>query len=199
VRKPKLYLMDEPLGTLDADLRLEMRELIRGQQLEAGVTTVYVTHDQEEAMSLADRVVVMAEGKIRQNGSPSAVYDRPADLFVAHFIGSPGMNFVEGEVRKGRFVAAGLELPLSREIRPGRTTLGVRPEFIRMDAVGVLPAEVVMDEYMGSCRNVHLEAACGRLVMRGKAEHRQRLGEKLALSLDPEHVRFFDPGTGKSL
>ena len=199
VRRPRLHLMDEPLGTLDADLRLEMRELIRSQQLEMGITTVYVTHDQEEAMSLADRVVVMEGGRIRQSGPPAQVYDRPADLFVAHFIGSPGMNCFEGEVRQGAFAAAGLEMPLAQKVRPGRAILGVRPEFIRPDTSGVLRAEVIMDEYMGSCRNVYLEAACGRLAMRGEREGRWAPGEHLVLGLDPEHVLFFDPETGRRL
>ena len=104
VRQPQLYLMDEPLGTLDSDLRLEMRELIKEQQLALGITTIYVTHDQEEAMSLADKVVVMEGGRIRQNGPPALVYDEPQDLFVAHFIGSPGMNFIEFFMVFGRIL-----------------------------------------------------------------------------------------------
>jgi multiple sugar transport system ATP-binding protein len=98
VRRPSVWLMDEPLGTLDADLRLAMCEFLRAQQLEHRVTTVYVTHDQEEALRLADRVVVMAGGAILQADRAAAVYDEPADLFVARFVGSPGMNFVEGDV-----------------------------------------------------------------------------------------------------
>jgi multiple sugar transport system ATP-binding protein len=98
VRRPSVWLMDEPLGTLDADLRLAMCEFLRAQQLEHRVTTVYVTHDQEEALRLADRIVVMAGGAILQADRAAAVYDEPADLFVARFVGSPGMNFVEGEV-----------------------------------------------------------------------------------------------------
>ena len=105
VRRPAVYLMDEPLGTLDADQRLAMRELIRTEQLASGVTTIYVTHDQEEAMSLADRIVVMDGGRIRQVGTPAEVYDRPSDLFVASFVGSPGMNFIPGEVAGASFRA----------------------------------------------------------------------------------------------
>jgi len=99
VRRPAVWLMDEPLGTLDADLRLAMCEFLRAQQLEQRVTTVYVTHDQEEAMRLADRVVVMSAGRILQADPPARVYDDPASLFVARFVGSPGMNFANGEVR----------------------------------------------------------------------------------------------------
>ena len=199
IRRPQLYLMDEPLGTLDADLRLEMRELIRTQQLETGVTTIYVTHDQEEAMSLADRVVVMEGGEIRQNGPAGEVYDWPADLFVAHFIGSPGMNFVEGEVADGCFRAGELELTLPYPVRPGETILGVRPEFVHAAGERVLGGEVVMDEYMGSCRIVHLETACGRLVMRGGAEGALAAGGRIELNFDLKHLRFFDPQTGKGL
>jgi len=101
VSRPGVWLMDEPLGTLDAGLRLELAEFLRAQQLENRITTVYVTHDQEEAMRLADRIVVMSEGAILQEGGAARVYDEPESLFVARFVGSPGMNLVAGEVRVG--------------------------------------------------------------------------------------------------
>ena len=104
VRRPRVWLMDEPLGTLDHEVRLELRSFIREQQQDLGVPTVYVTHDQEEAMAIADRVVVMDGGRILQAGTRAEVYDRPANLFVARFVGSPGMNLLEGVVRDGRFV-----------------------------------------------------------------------------------------------
>ncbi len=205
VRCPRLYLMDEPLGTLDADLRLEMRELIRAQQLEMGITTIYVTHDQEEAMSLADRVVVMEGGLIRQQGPPAEVYDRPADLFVAHFVGSPGMNFIEGEVQanggKASFVEQGghLNLPLGRQVHPGKATLGVRPEFVRPDGEGSFAGRVLMDEYLGDCRNIHLDTEWGRLVMRAGPVEKQDEGSVIPLSFDVGHVRVFDGESGMSL
>ena len=148
VRQPKLWLMDEPLGTLDAELRAEMRELIRAQQLEAGITTLYVTHDQEEAMSLADRIVVMERGHLRQVGPPASVYDKPEDVFVAHFIGSPGMNFIAGEILADDpttlVVRDGTALAIGDGQRPGSVTMGVRPEFIRgTPSAGALPATVV--------------------------------------------------------
>ena len=205
VRRPRLYLMDEPLGTLDADLRLEMREWIRARQLEMGVTTVYVTHDQEEAMSLADQVVVMDAGRIRQSGPPAEVYDRPADLFVAHFVGSPGMNFIEGEVAgegEGcRFTASagGWEVPLPRPLRGGRTVLGVRPEFVRPAVPGLLKARVVTEEYLGFCRNVFLDTACGRLTMQVDGGGGYPRGEELSLGFDLRHMRYFDAETGEGL
>ena len=196
VRRPRLYLMDEPLGTLDADLRLEMRELIRAQQLETGVTTLYVTHDQEEAMSLADRVVVMEAGQIRQNASPDQVYENPADLFVAHFIGSPGMNFVEGRVHEGCFEGKGWTLPLSQEGR-GPATLGVRPEHLRLDPQGPLRGRVAMDEYLGVCRHLYIDTEVGRLAMRVESDGSLPVGAEVGLSVAAEHVRLFDPTTGR--
>ena len=199
VRQPKMYLMDEPLGTLDADLRLEMRELIRAQQLASGVTTLYVTHDQEEAMSLADRVVVMDGGLIRQNAAAATVYDEPADLFVAHFIGSPGMNFFAGEICDGQFFAEGLSLPVETSVRAGPTKLGIRPEFVTVAKEGGLPASVLMDEYLGSCRNVHLQTACGRMVMRASDETAFVVGTQLRLTWPAERALIFDPASGERL
>ena len=199
VRTPRLYLMDEPLGTLDADRRLALRELIRVQQVEMGVTTIYVTHDQEEAMSLADRVVVMEGGRIRQSASPAAVYDNPADLFVAHFVGSPGMNFIRGEIGERRFAAAGLRLPVSARLRSGPTVLGVRPEFVRPDPAGPLQAEVLMDEYLGASRIAHLQTACGRMVMRSQGRTGYTAGDRLALGFDLARVLYYDPHTGENL
>ncbi len=205
VRTPQLYLMDEPLGTLDADRRLEMRELIRGQQLAMGVTTLYVTHDQEEAMSLADRVVVMEGGRVRQIGPPAQVYDEPADLFVAHFIGSPGMNFIDGELvfEKGqtRFVAANgtVHCPLERTLPQGPAVLGVRPEFVKVGEPGTIAGKVVMDEYLGSCRNIHVDTPCGRLALRTGDGENYGLGGQVGLYFEEEHVRFFAADTGEKL
>ncbi len=168
VRRPRVWLMDEPLGTLDADQRQAMREFIRAQQIESKVTTIYVTHDQEEAMSLADRIVVMEAGVIAQIGTPAEVYDRPASLFVANFVGSPGMNLV----------------------REGDGTLGVRPEFVRVDPAGAIAGRVAMDEYLGSVRMIHVDTERGRIVMR--SSEKRAAGESVRLSFDEGHVRRFD-------
>jgi len=202
VRRPDLYLMDEPLGTLDADKRLEMREFIRAQQLELKVTTVYVTHDQEEAMSLADRVVVMDEGRIRQQGTASEVYDDPSCLFVARFVGSPGMNFVEGEVEPAggtaEFRPAGsdIALPLRIALPPGPVVMGIRPEYLEASPAGALAGTVVMNEYMGSCRLVHVDTGFGRLVMRMEPDFSTHTGARLGVELDTDKCRFFDVKTG---
>ncbi|MBL8843013.1 MAG: ABC transporter ATP-binding protein [Planctomycetes bacterium] len=219
IRRPQIWLMDEPLGTLDADRRLAMCEFLRVQQLEAKVTTLYVTHDQEEAMRLADRIVVMHDGKIEQVGAPMAVYDEPASLFVAHFVGSPGMNFLEGSLARGsdgwRFVAraaadraaapaAALELPLPpalarAPLREGPATLGIRPEFVRLAAAGPLRATVVLDEYLGASRCLHLDTPCGPLVARVAPEAGAAIGATVALDFSPAHVRLFDPESGARL
>jgi multiple sugar transport system ATP-binding protein len=205
VRRPAVYLMDEPLGTLDADQRLAMRELIRAEQLASGVTTIYVTHDQEEAMSLADRIVVMDGGRIRQVGTPAEVYDRPADLFVASFVGSPGMNFIPGEVAgsggRALFVSeAGhvrVEVPLhgTSRVSSGQATLGIRCEHVHADTGGSIWGRVVTEEYLGNARNVHIEAACGRIVMRADAAAPYALGSEVRLNLDPSQISIFDGAT----
>jgi len=205
VRHPAVYLMDEPLGTLDADQRLEMRELIRAHQLLSRVTTIYVTHDQEEALSLADRVVVMDGGRIRQVGAPGDVYDRPADLFVARFVGSPGMNLIQGEVvRRGTGVAfvsatgaVELELPLGSQASAGSVTLGVRCEHIHEDAAGPIAGRLLMEEYLGNACNVHLETAVGRLVMRTAQSTGYARGSGLRVRLDPSQLSLFDSASGE--
>ncbi len=200
VRRPAIYLMDEPLGTLDADRRLEMCEFIRSQQQELRVTTVYVTHDQEEAMRLADRIVVMSEGDIMQAGPPAEVYDQPASRFVANFVGSPGMNMIFGSVdTEGRaFQPDGLDVavPLAAPAPHGPARLGIRPEFARLDADGPIRGDVVVDEYLGADRCLHVQTEVGRLIVRGGPDEPDRVGATVAIALDPEHVRVFDAATG---
>jgi multiple sugar transport system ATP-binding protein len=197
VRRPRLFLMDEPLGTLDADRRLEMCEFIRSQQLDAKVTTLYVTHDQEEAMSLADRVVVMEGGEIRQVGAPADVYENPRDLFVANFVGSPGMNLIEGAIHASHkglvFIPRGpgpeVAVPIEGDHPQGDATLGIRPEYVRADDAGIVTGEVVLDEYLGSHRYTHVRTPYGRVVMRAHASH--PIGSSLRLSFDMASLHLF--------
>jgi len=173
VRRPAVYLMDEPLGTLDSDQRLAMREFIREQQQELKVATIYVTHDQEEAMSLADRIVVMDRGDICQVGTPTQIYDDPANRFVAEFVGSPGMNFMAGP-----------------------EVVGIRPEHIIPADAGQVEGTVAMNEYMGSHRFVHLDTSAGRLVFRAATGFHAEPGAKLKVELEEEHVCRFNPENG---
>jgi multiple sugar transport system ATP-binding protein len=202
VRKPRVYLMDEPLGTLDADRRLEMCEFIRAQQQALAVTTLYVTHDQEEAMTLADRIVVMADGDIRQVGTPEEVYERPRHRFVANFVGSPGMNFLEGTLEQGpngpifsdKTASATIALPGAPNT--GQVVLGVRPEYVRVRAGGPIRGRVLLDEYLGSHRYTHLATPFGRLVMRSSERH--QVDELVDCALDLEQTHFFDPVSGEN-
>jgi multiple sugar transport system ATP-binding protein len=205
VRRPAVYLMDEPLGTLDADQRLAMREVIRAEQLASGVTTIYVTHDQEEAMSLADRIVVMEGGLVRQIGTPAQVYDRPADLFVASFVGSPGMNFISGQVAnhsgKPAFVSDSGEIHIDVPLLPpcGRATLGIRCEHVHEEARGPIAGSVLTEEYLGGASHIHVQTPLGRLVMRADRGFARPRGSDLRLSLDPAQISVFDATTEKRL
>jgi ABC-type sugar transport system ATPase subunit len=201
VRNPQLYLMDEPLGTIDLELRREMRELIRTQQLEAGITTVYVTHDQEEARRLADTLVVMNDGQIRQVATPDEAYHHPADLFVAHFLGSPGMNFFAGAIERQegrplfRSSRGDLRLEVPRALRAGPVIVGLRPEALLPASGGPLRGRIQLNEYQGAWRNLHLETDCGPCIARLAAAHRLQPGELLELKLDERQLCFFDPET----
>ena len=235
VRRPAVWLMDEPLGTLDAGLRLALCEFLRAEQLAQQVTTVYVTHDQEEALRLADRIVVMSAGEILQADSAAQVYDEPADLFVARFVGSPGMNFVQAELvvegssdgaRRlhpkppptlwgGRangpasgppgVTASGgnappLPLPPAAASLPaGAVVLGIRPEFVTLDAASPLRGRVAIDEYLGCARCLHLDTPLGRLIARVGPDEPGAPGTELGLRLDPAHVRLFEPGSGRRI
>jgi len=158
VREPQAFLMDEPLGTLDADQRERTREQLRAIHNELGATTVFVTHDQLEAMSLADRIAVMNAGRLLQYDSPRAVYDHPADLFVAHFIGSPGMNFLKASRRGGivQIEDSGLVLRvIPTADSPESVILGIRPEHVSIGDGGAL-CTVESSERLGSYNMVAL-------------------------------------------
>ncbi|MDE2699588.1 MAG: ABC transporter ATP-binding protein [Gemmatimonadetes bacterium] len=202
VRTPDIYLMDEPLGTLDAEHRLELRAFIRRQQLSHSITAIYVTHDQEEALSLADRIVVMDGGKIRQIGSPSEIYNHPADLFVANFVGSPGMNLLTGQIVQRENGLSftrpdtDIHIPIHANIAPAQIIFGMRPEFIRPTNRGI-PGKVILSEYLGSHGYVHVDTPIGELIMR--STDRFAIGETIHLHLNETHIRLFDPDTETAL
>jgi multiple sugar transport system ATP-binding protein len=191
VRNPAVFLFDEPLSNLDAKLRVQMRAEIKELHQRLRTTTVYVTHDQMEAMTMADRIVVMRGGVIEQIGTPLELYDRPCNTFVAGFIGSPSMNLLDGQMTDGGFrTADGVLLPVNTVGKQART-LGVRPEAIRLDPSG-LEAEVALVEPTGSETQVALKLGQQTLI----AVIRERInltpGNKIRISIDASSTHLFD-------
>jgi multiple sugar transport system ATP-binding protein len=192
VRDPKVFLFDEPLSNLDASLRTQMRAEIARLQDRLGVTTVYVTHDQVEAMTLADRIVVLRDGRVEQTGRPLDLYARPATRFVAAFIGMPSMNFLEvGVEDNGRCILpGGHSLPI--DAPPGAVILGIRPEHLALGADG-LPARVELVEELGEAHHLHLVLETGeRLIAKLPGNATARPGEPVGVLIDPAHCHLFD-------
>ena len=201
VAEAAVCLMDEPLSNLDAKLRLEMRREIRALQQKLGITMVYVTHDQTEAMSMADTIILMEKGHIVQNDTPPALYSSPATTFAASFIGTPPMNLVSLDAREGKVVVAGSRDALVPGVSAADYTLGFRPEHVRFAPDGVTDgtwkAEVISMEYLGSdsvvaCLVGSQEVA---VVVDGRPEIAS--GSTIALHCAPENLHFFDGATGR--
>jgi multiple sugar transport system ATP-binding protein len=207
VRNPLVFLFDEPLSNLDAKLRVAMRTEIKSLHQRVSGTTIYVTHDQIEAMTMADKIVVMQGGHVEQIGAPLELYDRPDNLFVAGFIGSPAMNFLRGEIRIDDTPRLLTKAGDSISVRPGpgvengrEIILGIRPEHLRLaNGSGGVSANVVVTEPTGS--EVQIVAKHGGEDM--IAVFRERLqpapGDTLRLTPDPAHIHLFDTETGKAL
>ncbi|WP_298801121.1 TOBE domain-containing protein, partial [uncultured Devosia sp.] len=195
-------LFDEPLSNLDAKLRVQMRSEIKQNHMRLGTTTVYVTHDQIEAMTMADRIVVMHDGIIEQIGSPLELYDRPANLFVAGFIGSPAMNMIAGKMEGNTFVAAdGTRVELSNPPAGAAgkaVTLGVRPEHLHLDPAG-LPAEILTVEPTGSETQVVARFAGQEIMGAFRERVTARPGESIRIRPEPTAVHLFDSQTGARL
>jgi ABC-type sugar transport system ATPase subunit len=210
-RRPDIFLMDEPLSNLDAKLRATMRGELKRFHLDLETTSIYVTHDQLEAMTMSDLVAVMDQGVVQQFGTPEDVYDRPANLFVAGFIGSPPMNFCDVELaaEAGRPVLrlAGSTLPEMPQFDLGsvssRLTLGIRPQDVRVvatDAPHAIPGTVWMTELIGSERLIEVEIAPKlRITAEVRSEIRATINAPSAVAFDPAKVHLFDPATGRAL
>jgi multiple sugar transport system ATP-binding protein len=198
VRNPQVFLFDEPLSNLDAKLRVVMRGEIKTLHQRLGVTTIYVTHDQVEAMTMADKIVVMNAGKVEQIGAPLDLYDRPANQFVASFIGSPSMNFLSGTVTEAGFVADGITLPLPPGLAPGAAVYGIRPENFELSSAGVA-AIVALVEPMGSETQVTMRLGEHQVIGVFRERVQARPGETILVRPDPARVHLFDPATGLRL
>jgi multiple sugar transport system ATP-binding protein len=206
VRRPQAFLMDEPLGALDAELRHVMTGELRALHTRLGATTVYVTHDQLEAMSLADKIAIMNRGVVEQLGTPQEIYERPASLFVADFIGAPSMNLLEfrGGACSGtstvRLGEAMIAVPQIREDLAERDlVLGVRPEDVRLGEHGALPGEIFAAEYLGTTQIVTLSTPHGMVRARLPADIAVRRGEQVGLDFHAERLSLFDKATGRAI
>ncbi len=199
VRRPAAFLMDEPLSNLDAKLRGHMRAELKHMQAELGTTTIYVTHDQVEAMTLAHRVALLDRGILQQLDTPSAIYNRPANLFVAGFIGSPPMNFIKGELTDGRFSARAGSFGTGSHGSAKSATVGVRPEDCRLvapDRQGVISGEIYATELMGD--HTLVTCRCGDALIAVKADKSLTgsIGEAVSIGFDQAALHIFDGGTG---
>lgn len=199
VREPKVFLLDEPLSNLDAKLRAYMRAEIIELHRRIGKTMVYVTHDQLEAMTMADRIAVMHEGRLQQFDTPDGVYNRPANRFVAGFIGTPSMNQLEVAVSGADAVIEGHRMPLDRNrydaaLADGAAVLGVRPENILLEG-GPLPGTVRLIEHTGHEQIVTVEIPGDhRLLARAPANRRLSLGQEIGIGFEPEGIHLFEAG-----
>ena len=203
VRNPQVFLFDEPLSNLDAKLRVQMRSEIKELHQRLKVTTVYVTHDQIEAMTMADKIVVMNGGNIEQIGAPLELYDRPANVFVAGFIGSPAMNILKGTVANGSLrTDDGTDWPLPttlRNAKEGPAVYGVRPEHLRIDGNGGIPAVVQVVEPTGSETQVLMKIGSQTMVGTFRERVSAKPGEILPVRPDPALVHLFDQQSGQRL
>lgn len=203
VRQPQVFLMDEPLSNLDAKLRQAMRIQIKHLQRQLKITTVYVTHDQIEAMTLADRIVIMDSGSIQQIGTPDDIYSDPANTFVASFIGSPPMNIVAGEIKDGTFTSEGITIPDLNVDFAGSAKLGIRPEDCRVpganDKTTHLKGSVYGVEPTGDMTYLSIKVGGEMFEVKAARDYRSELGEPQEIVFDTNRLYFFDNTTGQRI
>jgi multiple sugar transport system ATP-binding protein len=202
VRHPQAFLMDEPLSNLDALLRQQMRIELKRLQRELEVTTLYVTHDQVEAMTMADLVAVMRDGRLQQLAEPKELYVRPANLFVARFCGAPPMNVVAGELAEGAFRHPAGTVAVERAARPGRTQLGFRPEhatLVEPGAADALDGELYVVEPLGNETLAAIRLGEDLVNVRLPADFAGSAGERVGVRPERGHLHLFDPDTGDAL
>jgi sn-glycerol 3-phosphate transport system ATP-binding protein len=198
VRNPKIFLFDEPLSNLDAKLRIQMRLEIKKLQQKVGVTSIFVTHDQTEAMTLADKLAVINNGVIEQLATPIEIYNNPKSLFVAGFIGSPQMNFIEGELKNNTLSAEGFEIKNVKSDFNGNITLGIRPEHLSQSDNGLINLNVDLVEQLGSDNLVYGQLKDKKdFCYRCPGNLTIKKGDKLSLNIDNENYFIFDKSSGK--
>ncbi len=200
VRQPKLFLLDEPLSNLDAQLRLQTRVELKKLQLSLNVTAIYVTHDQEEAMTLADRLAVFFDGEIKQVGTPEEVFNKPRTIQVAAFIGSPPMNLIPAELRDHSLTIEGktIDLPDAQQGVDGPITVGIRPSHLHIDPDGI-PTQLYLSENLGESYLLNLYLGDNLLKMRVAEMQGIKNGDTVPISFDMNAIHLFDSDTGLRL
>ena len=201
VRQPSVFLMDEPFSNLDAKLRVSTRAQLKNLHHELKVTTVYVTHDQIEAMTLADRVVVMKAGVIQQIGTPTDIYNNPANTFVAGFIGSPAMNLLEGDLSDGTFSAENANIAGLAGAASGAITLGYRAEdaSIADPSDAQISAPIYSLELLGDATMVTVRAGGGLVSVKADKDYRAEIGQPVGIAIDPNQCHLFNRDSGQRL
>ncbi|MFW2589449.1 ABC transporter ATP-binding protein [Sagittula sp. SSi028] len=198
VRDPALFLFDEPLSNLDAKLRHQMRIEIKALQRRLGVTSVYVTHDQVEAMTMADKIIVLNAGKIEQIGTPYEIYHHPASTFVASFMGAPPMNLLDARIEQGQVMVNGGTALAASGAGQGAITMGIRPEDVSLDAQGAVAFDIDIVEELGAHRLLHGRLADQDFTIHVDKETQAAPGPA-RISLKQDAIRLFDPQTGRAL
>ena len=199
VREPNVFLMDEPLSNLDAKFRVSTRHQIKNLSHELQVTTIYVTHDQIEAMTLADRVVVMNKGIIQQVGTPTEIYDKPNNVFVAGFIGSPAMNLIEGEISNGSFEADNIKIAGFGKKLSGKIILGFRAEDAEMSKKGSAVAPLYSIELLGDATISTMRLGGAICSVKGPKDYRAEIGQSVSASIPQKACHLFDPQSGERI
>lgn len=195
VRRPRVFLMDEPLSNLDAKLREALRAELKHLQKVEGVTTLYVTHDQIEALTMADRIGVLNQGRLVQVGSPEDIYDRPSNTYVAKLVGTPRINLLPAECENGKIhiTDLGITLHLSEKIQlPQRLTIGIRPEDVQLDPAGTLKGEVELTEPLGAESVVHIKIGTGEIVSVVAGLVQLKHGDLINFDIHQGHLHFFN-------
>ncbi len=198
VRQPNVFLMDEPLSNLDAKLRVSTRAQIKHLSHELGVTTVYVTHDQIEAMTLADRVVVMNKGIVQQVATPTEIYDSPANTFVAGFIGNPAMNLMQGDLKGGTFTGQNVSIP-GLKGPAGPVTLGFRAEDASLSAKGEIAAPIYSLELLGDATMITVKAGGALVSIKAPKDYRAEIDTPVSASIPASICHLFDARSGERL
>jgi len=196
IRKPRVFLFDEPLSNLDAKLRIQMRAELSRLHKQLGITSIYVTHDQVEAMTLGDEIAVINKGEIQAVGEPLEIYKKPNNIFVAGFIGAPPMNIIKGEIKDSEFISDKLCVQLSNPPIQGDCTIGIRPEHVEVVEGDGIEGTVEVVEAVGSESILYVDSGGKRIVIKTLKSGPFRIGDKVHFRFLPDKIHYFSPDTG---